>query len=58
MHSLRILVFLNDNAKVDNKRLFERFIPVNSDIKIDFDCLISALRIMFGSTCIIIFELG
>lgn len=58
MQSFRIIVYLNENAKTDNNRVFERFLPVVSGVKIDFECLLSSMRILFGSGCIVVFELA
>lgn len=57
MQTLRLIVYLNSNAKSADKRIFERMIPVVQGVKIDFDCLISSMRTLFGSSSIIVFEL-
>lgn len=59
MTNFRVIVYLNDDCKNSNKRIFERLLCTGSaDIKIDFDKLVYSLRLLFGSGCIVVFELS
>lgn len=59
MQNLRVIVFLNEDCKSANKRIFERLVTVGThDIKIDFNSLVSSLRVLFGNHCIVVFELS
>lgn len=53
---VRVVVFANRQAKEDNSCLFERFVEWNEDILFPFDVLVSSLRVLFGKSSIIVFE--
>lgn len=53
MYRLRVCVFASEKMQQINKRLFERVVEVNDNLKIDYPCLINALTILYGENCII-----
>lgn len=57
MYRLRVCVFASEEMQRSNKRLFERIVEVNDNIKIDYACLINALTLLYGENCIINFSI-
>ena len=51
---MEIKVYLNKKA---DKPVFCRIVPTNDALSLDYNCIGRALRIMFGSDCIIEFTL-
>ena len=59
MKNFRVIVYLNEDCKTANKRIFERYLPAfNADVYVDFNSLVSSLCFLFGSSCIVVFELS
>lgn len=57
MYSLRVYVFASEEMQQSNKRLFERIVEVNDNLKIDYVCIINALTLLYGENCIINFSI-
>lgn len=57
MYRLRVCVFASEKMQQINKRLFERVVEVNDNLKIDYPCLVNALTILYGENCIINFSI-
>lgn len=57
MYRLRVCVFASEEMQRSNKRLFERVVEVNDNLKIDYPCLVNALTILYGENCIINFSI-
>lgn len=57
MWQFQILVFQNVDSKRENKRLFERVVEVNDALSIPFSSLLSDLKFLFGSSCIVTFNI-
>ena len=55
MYRLRVCVFASEEMQRSNKRLFERVVEVNDNLKIDYPYLVNALTILYGENCIINF---
>lgn len=55
MYRLRVCVFASEKMQRSNKRLFERVVEVNDNLKIDYVCIINALTLLYGENCIINF---
>ena len=53
---LQIKVYQGVSAMQENNRIFERIIGVHDDLKIPFDSLVSDLKFLFGSSCIVSFN--
>lgn len=53
---LQIKVFAGMNAMNDNQRLFERLVELHDDIVIPYSSLVSDLKFLFGSSCIVSFN--
>lgn len=57
MYRLRVCVFASKEMQQSNKRLFERIVDVNDNLKIDYPCIINALTLLYGENCIINFSI-
>lgn len=57
MYRLRVCVFASEEMQKSNKRLFERIVEVNDNIKVDYPCLVNALTLLYGEHCIINFSI-
>lgn len=57
MYRLRVCVFASEEMQQSNKRLFERIVEVNDNLKIDYVCIINALTLLYGENCIINFSI-
>lgn len=57
MYRLRVCVFASERMQQSNKRLFERIVDVNDNLKIDYPCIINALTLLYGENCIINFSI-
>lgn len=57
MYRLRVCVFASEEMQLSNKRLFERIVEVNDNLKIDYPCLVNALTLLYGENCIINFSI-
>lgn len=53
---LQIKVYSNVSALEENKRLFERIIEVNDSTYIPFESLVRDLKFLFGSSCVVTFN--
>lgn len=54
---LQIKVYASMNAMSDNQRLFERLVELHDDIFIPYSSLVSDLKFLFGSSCIVSFNI-
>lgn len=50
---LQVKVFSGVNAMETNTRLFERVIEVNDSLSVPFSSLVSDLKFLFGSGCVV-----
>lgn len=57
MYRLRVCVFASEEMQQSNKRLFERIVEVNDNLKIDYPCIVNALTLLYGENCIINFSI-
>ena len=57
MYRLRVCVFASEEMQQSNKRLFERVVEVDNNLKIDYACLVNALTILYGENSIINFSI-
>ena len=57
MYRLRVSVFASGKMQHSNKRLFERVVEVNDNLKIDYPCIVAVLTILYGENCIINFSI-
>jgi hypothetical protein len=57
MYRLRVCVFASEEMQQSNKRLFERIVEVNDNLKIDYVCIVNALTLLYGENCIINFSI-
>lgn len=57
MYRLRVCVFASEEMQRSNKRLFERVVEVNDNLKIDYPCIVNALTLLYGENCIINFSI-
>lgn len=54
---LQIKVFSGVNALNSGDRIFERIIDVHDDLVIPYDSLVKDLKFLFGSSCIVSFNI-
>ena len=54
---LQIKVFSGVNALNSNDRIFERIIDVHDDLVIPYESLVKDLKFLFGSSCIVSFNI-
>ena len=54
---LQIKVFMGVSAMEENNRVFERIIVVHDDLHIPYESLVSDLKFLFGSSCIVSFNI-
>lgn len=54
---LQIKVFSGISSMNDNQRLFERVIDVHDDLAIPYESLVKDLKFMFGSSCVVSFNI-
>lgn len=54
---LQIKVFSGVSALNNDNKLFERIIDVRDDLQIPYDSLVKDLKFMFGSSCIVSFNI-
>ena len=54
---LQIKVFFGVSSMEANQRLFERVIDVHDDLVIPYESLVKDLKFMFGSSCIVSFNI-
>lgn len=57
MYRLRVSVYASEKMRLSNKRLFERVVEVNDNLKVDYPCLVNALTLLYGENCIINFSI-
>ena len=57
MYRIRVCVLASEEMQQSNKRLFERVVEVNDNLKIDYVCIINALTLLYGENCIISFSI-
>lgn len=53
---IRVCVYLNENARSNDSRLFERFVDTDASIEFPYRKTIEVLRVLFGVKSIILFE--
>lgn len=53
---LQIKVYASMNAMSDNQCLFERLVELHDDIFIPYSSLVSDMKFLFGSSCIVSFN--
>ena len=53
---LQIKVFSGVSSMQENNRLFERIIDVHDDLVIPYESLVKDLKFLFGSSCIVSFN--
>lgn len=53
---LQIKVFAGVSSMDSGNKLFERIVDVHDDLQIPFDSLVKDLKFMFGSTCVVSFN--
>lgn len=58
MCNLQIQVFMNEQTFTNNKRLFERIIPVNDACSIPFEIIAKTMQFLFGQNIIINFKIS
>ena len=54
---VQVKVFSGVNALDNNNRLFERVIDVHDDIFVPYQSLVDNLKFLFGSSCIVTFNI-
>ena len=54
---LQIKVFSGVSALNNDNKLFERIIDVHADLQIPFESLVKDLKFMFGSACVVSFNI-
>lgn len=54
---LQIKVFAGVSSLDSGKSLFERIIDVHDDLQIPYESLVKDLKFMFGSSCVISFNI-
>ena len=57
MCEMQLQVFLNEQAHVTGKRVFERVVSVNDACAIPFENLIKSMRFLYGQKAIINFKI-
>lgn len=57
MYRLRVSVLASDEMQQSGRRLFERVVEINDNIKVDYPCLVNALTLLYGEHCIISFSI-
>ena len=57
MYRVRVSVFASEKMQQINKRLFERVVEVDDNLKVDYPCIVSALTLLYGVNCIINFSI-
>lgn len=57
MYRLRVCVFASEKMQQINKRLFERVVEVDDNLKLDYAVLVNALTLLYGEKCIINFSI-
>lgn len=55
MYRFRVCVFAYEEMQRSNKRLFERVVEINDNLKKDYVCIINTLTLLYGENCIINF---
>lgn len=53
---LQIKVFSGVSSLQSDSRLFERIVEVHDDISVPYSTLISDMKFLFGSSCVISFN--
>lgn len=53
---LQIRVYSGVSSMADNNRLFERIVEVHDDLSIPFESLVKDMKFLFGSSCIVSFN--
>lgn len=56
MLQLQIQVFQNVDAKRSDHKLFERVVEVNDSLNIPFSSILSDMKFLFGSGCVVTFS--
>lgn len=54
---LQIKVFSGVNAMSNDNKIFERIVDVHDDLAIPFESLVKDLKFMFGSSCVVSFNI-
>lgn len=54
---LQIKVFSGVSALNNDNKLFERIIDVHDDLQIPYESLVHDLKFLFGSSCIVSFNI-
>lgn len=52
---LQLKVFSGVTSMQENNRLFERIVEVHDDIQVPYSSLISDMKFLFGSSCVVSF---
>lgn len=53
---LQIRVFMSVSSMSENKFLFERIVEVSGDLYVPYDSLVRDLKFLFGSSCVVSFN--
>ena len=53
MRTYQIIVFASRGAADNNKKLFERLVTVPASCGFDYECVVKALRILYGTKAVI-----
>jgi len=54
---LQIKVFAGVSSMNENNRIFERIIDVHDDLSVPYESLVKDLKFLFGSSCIVSFNI-
>lgn len=54
---VQIKVYLGVSAKQNDTAVFERLIDVNDSLQIPYENLVSTLKFLFGSSCVVTFNI-
>lgn len=53
---LQIKIFSGVSSMSENNRLFERIVEVHDDLSVPFESLVKDMKFLFGSSCIVSFN--
>lgn len=54
---LQIKVFTGVSAMENGKQIFERVIDVHDDLSIPYESLVKDMKFLFGSSCVVSFNI-
>lgn len=54
---IRVCVYLNETAKANDSRLFERFVDGVPAVEFPYQKTVDTLKVLFGVKSIIVFEI-